>query len=74
MDPFVQLRVIRIRDNEVIHVSAASQAGSELPLSQLAGETLQVLVLLVDGGHEPGKLGDRKRWNFTVVKSDEPVA
>jgi hypothetical protein len=74
MDPFVQVRVIRIGDNEVIRVSAAGQAGSELPLAQLVGETVQVLVLLVGGGHEPEKLGGRKRQNFTIVKSDESVA
>jgi hypothetical protein len=73
MDSLVQVRVIRIRDDEVMSVSAADQAGSKLPLAQLAGETLQVLMLLVGGSHEPGKLGGRQRWNFTVVKSDEPV-
>jgi hypothetical protein len=46
---------------------------SELPLAQLVGQTHQVIMLLVGGSHEPGKLGGRKRRNFTVVKSDEPV-
>jgi hypothetical protein len=32
-----------------------------------------VLILLVAGGHEPGKLGGRHCGNFTVVKSGDPA-
>jgi len=73
MDSFVQIRGIRIRDDEVMSVSAADQAGRKLPLAQLVGQTRQMLMLLVGSSHEPGKLGGRKHRNFTVVKSDEPV-
>ena len=72
VDPFVQVWVIRIRDEEVMSVSAADQAGGELPPAQLAGETLQVLMLFV-GRHEPGRLGGGHRRNFTVVKSGGSV-
>ena len=40
MDSFIQIRGIRIRDDEVMSISAADQTGSKLPLAQLVGQTL----------------------------------
>jgi len=53
--------------------STTDEPGAGLPFAQFVGQTLQVLILLVGGGHEPGKLGGRQCGNFTVVKSGEPV-